>query len=60
MEEMINLIVNNGIGIVCVGYMIYFQSTTLKEIQNNQEKTNLLLEKMIDRIDRSGGSKQTK
>lgn len=59
MEEMINLIVNNGIGIVCVGYMIYFQSTTLKEIQNNQEKTNLLLEKMIDRIDRSG-SKQAK
>lgn len=59
MEEMINLIVNNGIGIVCVAYMIYFQSTTLKEIQNNQEKTNLLLEKMIDRIDRSG-SKQTK
>lgn len=51
MEEMINLIVNNGIGIVCVGYMIYFQSTTLKDIQNNQEKTNLLLEKMLDRID---------
>lgn len=59
MEDLINLIVNNGIGIVCVGYMIYFQSTTLKEIQNNQEKTNLLLEKMIDRIDRSG-TKQTK
>lgn len=57
MEDMINLIVNNGIGIVCVGYMIYFQSTTLKEIQNNQEKTNLLLEKMIDRID---NTKKTK
>lgn len=57
MEDMINLIVNNGIGIVCVGYMIYFQSTTLKEIQNNQEKTNLLLEKMIDRID---NTKETK
>lgn len=57
MEEMINLIVNNGIGIVCVAYMIYFQSTTLKEIQNNQEKTNLLLEKMIDRID---NTKKTK
>lgn len=57
MEEMINLIVNNGIGIVCVGYMIYFQSTTLKEIQNNQEKTNLLLEKMIDRIDTSKKTK---
>lgn len=51
MKEMINLIANNGIGIVCVGYMIYFQSTTLKDIQNNQEKTNLLLEKMLDRID---------
>ena len=57
MEEMINLIVNNGIGIVCVGYMIYFQSTTLKDIQNNQEKTNLLLEKMLDRIDTSKKTK---
>ena len=32
MEELINLITNNGIGIVCVAYLIYFQLTTMKEM----------------------------
>lgn len=32
MEELVNLLVNNGIGVACVGYLIYFQSTTMKEI----------------------------
>ena len=34
MEELVNLLVNNGIGVVCVGYLIYFQSTTMREILN--------------------------
>ena len=34
MEEIINLLTNNGIGIVCVAYLIYFQSTTMKSIEN--------------------------
>lgn len=32
MSDLINLIVNNGIGVVCVAYLIYFQSTTMKEM----------------------------
>lgn len=32
MEELIKLIVDNGIGVACVGYLIYFQSTTMKEM----------------------------
>lgn len=31
-EELLNLITNNGIGIVCVAYLIYFQSTTMKDM----------------------------
>lgn len=31
-EEIVNLITNNGIGIACVIYMIYFQNTTMREI----------------------------
>lgn len=47
MQELINLIVNNGIGIVCVAYMIYFQMTTMKEMSKSmQENTNVL--KSID------------
>ena len=32
MEELIQMIVNNGVGVVCVAYLIYFQSTTMKEM----------------------------
>lgn len=32
MTDLITLITNNGIGIVCVAYLIYFQSTTMKSI----------------------------
>lgn len=31
MEELINLITNNGIGVICVAFMIYFINTTLKD-----------------------------
>lgn len=31
MEEMIKLLVDNGIGVVCVGFMIYFINSTLKD-----------------------------
>lgn len=32
MKEIADLIFNYGVGIVCVGYMIYFQNTTMKEM----------------------------
>lgn len=34
MESIIKLIVDNGIGVVCVGFMIYFINTTLKDNNN--------------------------
>lgn len=51
MTEIINFIVSNGIGVVCVAYLIYFQTTTMKDLSKNQEKTNDLLEKMTYRIE---------
>lgn len=32
MQDILNMIVNNGLGVVCVGYMIYFQNTMMKEM----------------------------
>ena len=40
MEELMNLIVNNGIGVVCVAYLIYFQSTTMKEMLSTLNSIN--------------------
>jgi hypothetical protein len=34
MEDFINMIMNNGLGAVCVAYLIYFQNTTMKEMLN--------------------------
>lgn len=50
MEELINLIVNNGIGIVCVAYLIYFQSTTMKEMNKTLDNVNENLTRMNERL----------
>lgn len=31
MQDLINLITQNGIGIVCVGFLIYFINSTMKD-----------------------------
>ena len=32
MEELMKLMVDNGLSVVCVAYLIYFQLTTMKEM----------------------------
>ncbi len=43
MEEIINLITNNGIGVCCVAYLIYFQNTTMKEMLKSLTEINTKL-----------------
>ena len=31
-EDLVKLVVDNGLSVICVAYMIYFQSTTMKEM----------------------------
>lgn len=38
MDEILQAIANYGVGFVCVGYLIYFQSTTMKDMNNTQLK----------------------
>lgn len=51
MSDIITLIVNNGLGVVCVAYLLYFQNTTMRKLTENQDKTNLLLESMTNRLE---------
>ena len=51
MSDIITLIVNNGLGVVCVAYLLYFQNTTMRKLTGNQDKTNLLLESMTNRLE---------
>ena len=43
MSEIVDLVVNNGIGIACVVYLIHFQSTTMKEMLKTLEGINTRL-----------------
>lgn len=44
MNELIELVANYGIGVVCVLYMIYFQNTTMKEMTSTMVKMTTTLE----------------
>lgn len=59
LEAVINLISNNGIGIVCVGFMMYFINTIMKdnniileEIQKTLVSVQLTLSNLSERIER--------
>ena len=51
MEELIKLIVDNGISVISVGFMIYYILTTSKE--NNKIMTNMIttLQSISDRLE---------
>ena len=45
MEQLIDIIVNNGIGVACIIYFMYFNNTTLKAMTDtmNEVKQSLIL-----------------
>ncbi len=53
MQELIQLISTHGVGIVCVAYLIYFQSTTMKEmvsaLNSISERLTIIEEKIGDK-----------
>lgn len=49
--EIINYIVENGIGVVCVAYMIYFQNTTMKEMLKTLNDISSRLAVIEDKIE---------
>lgn len=52
MVDIINLIMNNGIGVVCVAYLIYFQSTTMKSMLEALNSINNRLSVIEDKLER--------
>lgn len=58
MEEIIQAIANYGMGVVCVGYMIYFQNTTMKEMLHTLGTINERLSIIEEKLEKT--SKKTK
>lgn len=51
MVDIVNLLTNNGIGIVCVAYLIYFQSTTMKTMLSTLADINTRLSVIESNLD---------
>ena len=58
MEEILNLLSNYGLGIVCVGYMIYFQNTTMKEMLHTLGTINERLSIIEEKLEKTKKSKK--
>lgn len=52
-KTIIDYIVQNGLGVVCVVYMIYFQNTTMKEMLNTLTSINTRLSIIEDKMERA-------
>jgi len=59
MQEIVELISNYGIGVACVGYMIYFQNTTMKEMLKTLTSIQLELTSVKDTINNFHGNQDS-
>lgn len=50
MNELIKIVADNGISVVCVGYLIYFQSVTMKEMLKSMREISDRLTKIEEKI----------
>lgn len=50
--EIIKLISDNGIAIVCVAYLIYFQSTTMRDMNDTLMAMTQTLETISGRLEK--------
>lgn len=51
MNDIVTLIVNNGIGVVCVAYLMYFQFTAMKEMNKTLSEITTSLKLMNQDIE---------
>lgn len=51
MQDILNVLVNNGLGVACVGYMIYFQNTTMTKMQEILNSINQRLSVIETKIE---------
>lgn len=62
MEEMVNIIVNNGIGVACILYFMYFNSTSLKtmtETMNEVKQSLILFNERLENIEQKLDKKKS-
>lgn len=53
-NELVSIIVNNGASLGCLIYFMYAQNTTQKELKYTIDELKLLIQKLIDKLEKEG------
>lgn len=51
MADLVKLIVDNGISVICVAYMIYFSLTTMRDMNTTLTTMTATLQSISDRLE---------
>lgn len=50
LDLILSIITNHGIGVLCVIYLIYFQSTTMKDLTKTMQEMSITLQGLRDDV----------
>lgn len=59
MEGLIKLLADNGISVVCVAYLIYFNLTTMKDLVTALNNINVRLTVIEDKLENKKSKKKS-
>lgn len=48
MEDLVNLLVNNGTAIACLFYFMWYNTTVMKQFTDQMSRMNTNIEKLIE------------
>ena len=50
-QDLVNILVNNGVAVACVAYFMYFNNTTMKEFTKAMADVQTTLIKVVEKLE---------
>ena len=50
-QDLVNILVNNGVAVACVAYFMYFNNTTMKEFTKAMTDMQVTMIKVIEKLE---------
>lgn len=50
-QDLVNILVNNGVAVACVAYFMYFNNTTMKEFTKAMTDIQITMIKVVEKLE---------
>ena len=50
-QDLVNIMINNGVAVACVAYFMYFNNTTMKEFTKAMSDVQTTLIKVVEKLE---------